>query len=333
MNVISSDDKESKTVNSLFTNSMNCAKGCAARAVASLLWENYSRYSVLKDAVKSAVFDEHLAVNMAAVECILPMCNFDKDTAINWFSYLVTKDIRIAAHHLAHSIYYNIDEKHEEFVTKTVLNMYYSEYDDVSEIGAKYIANLYLLYGCFEEIIFSKTQKTAAQIKGILYISVELLKYSQHYEKAKKIIEYHLEYVDKESSFMLPKILDCDTVDVDSDPDFIIKVVSSKQSRLMMHYFIDFIEESDVSLTAFADIIFAICDNLVKHAKDEVNNPSSELYGVAEPLSKLITSLYEQSKDRTELMEINQQCLNMWDLMFEHRIGTIRELSKSIMEQ
>lgn len=333
MNVISSADKESKTVDSLITNSMNCTRGCAARAVASLLWEDYSRYSALKEAVESAVFDEHLAVNMAAVECILPMCNFDKDTAVDWFSNLVTKDIRIAAHHSAHSIYYHIYENHKEFVTKTVLNMYYSEYDDVSEMGARYLANLYLLYGCFEEVVFCETQKTTAQIKGILHISVELLKYPQHYEKSKRIIEYHLEYVNKESCFMLHRILDCDSVDADRDPDFIIKIVSSKQSRLMMHYFIDFIEESDVSLIAFADIIFAICDSLVKHAKGEVNDPSSELYGVADPLSKLITSLYEQSKDKPELVGVNRQCLNMWDILFEHRIGTIRELSQSIMEQ
>lgn len=332
MNVISSEDKESITVDSLFTNSMNCSRGCAVRAVASLLWVNYSRYSLLKDAIKSAVIDEHLVVNMAAVECILPMCNFDKDTAVKWFSYLVAKDIRIAAHRLAHGIYYNIYEKHEEFVTKTVLNMYYSEYDDVSETGAKYIANLYLLYGCFEEIIFSEVQKTAAQIKGILYISVELLKYPQHYEKSKKIIEHYLDYIDKESSYILARILDCDIVNI-NDTDFIKKVVSSKQSRFMMHHFIDFIEESDVSIIAFADIIFAVCDNLVNHAKDIVNDPSSELYGVAEPLSKLIASLYEQSKNRPELVEINQQCLNAWDLMFEYRIGTIRELSQSIMEQ
>ena len=333
MNVISSADSESKAVDSLFTNSMNCTRGCAARAVAGLLWENYSRYDTLKEAVKSAVFDAHPAVNMAAVECILPMCNFDIDTALNWFSYLVTKDIRIAAHRSARSIYYHIYEKHKEFVTKTVLNMYYSEFDDVSETGAQYLANLYLLYGCFEEVIFCETQKTTAQIKGILYISIELLKYPQHYEKSKRIIEYHLAYIDKESSFMLPRILSCDIVDVDWDPDFIVKVISSKQSRLMMHYFVDFIEESDASLIEFADIIFAICDSLVKYAKSEVNDPSSELYGVSDPLSKLITSLYEQSKDKPELVDVNQQCLNMWDLMFEHRIGTIRELSQSIMEQ
>ncbi len=332
MYVISSEDKEDITVNSLFTNSMNSARGCAARAVASLLWENNSRYTLLKEAVKSAVLDEHLAVNMAAVECILPICNFDRDNAVKWFSYLAAKDIRLAAHRLAHGIYYNIFEKHEEFVKKTVLNMYYSEYDDVSETGANYITNLYLLYGCFEKIIFSEVPKTTSQMKGILYISVELLKYPRHYEKSKRIIEYYLDDVDKESSFILPRILDCDIINI-NDPEFIIKVVSSKQSRLMMHHFIDFIEESDVSLIAFADIIFAISDNLIKNAKDEVNDLSSELYGVAEPLSKLITSLYEQSKSRPDLVEINQQCINVWDLMFEHRIGTIRELSQSIMEQ
>ena len=74
----SKEDKE--TVHALLTTAINCTRGCAARAIAQVLWEHESRYDLLKDAIKSAVFDEHLAVNMAAVDCILPMCNFARDT-------------------------------------------------------------------------------------------------------------------------------------------------------------------------------------------------------------------------------------------------------------
>jgi len=326
--------KEGKeTVHALLTTAINCTRGCAARAIAQVLWEDESRYDLLKDAIKSAVFDEHLAVNMAAVDCILPMCNFDRDTAINWLSYMVSKDIRIAAHYSINNIYFSCYEEHREFVMSTVLAMYHSEYDDVSERGAAYMANLYLLYGDFEDVVFCASQKTTAQTKGLLHTCVELLQYPQHYENAKEIIAHHLDSVDEESNYMLHRVFDCDTVDVETDSEFIAKVVTSRQNKLMMHYFVDFIEKRGGSLIAFSDIIFAICHTLVARSNGNAVDLTSGLYNVANDLSKLITSLYEQTRDRSDLIEINQQCLDMWDTMFEYRIGAIRELSQSIMEQ
>jgi hypothetical protein len=55
MNVRSSEDKEGKTVNMLHTNSMNCVRGCAAEAIADLLWQEQDRYNQLKETVEDIV--------------------------------------------------------------------------------------------------------------------------------------------------------------------------------------------------------------------------------------------------------------------------------------
>lgn len=77
MNIWSSEDKEGKTVKMLHSNSINCVRGCAAGAIAGILWHNQDRFSNLKDAVKAVVNGNHLAVNMAVINCISPIMNID----------------------------------------------------------------------------------------------------------------------------------------------------------------------------------------------------------------------------------------------------------------
>ena len=87
--------------------------------------------------------------------------------------------------------------------------------------------------------------------------------------------------------------------------------------------------ENDVPIKTFKDIIFGMCQNIIENSKREVIDIGSELYGIAPELSKLIALLYDRTQDD---YEVNQQCLNMWDSMFESRIGTIRELTRTIMD-
>ncbi len=72
-----------------------------------------------------------------------------------------------------------------------------------------------------------------------------------------------------------------------------------------------------------------MCENIVQNTRGEVNDIRSELFGIAPELSRLIASLYDRTQDN---FEVNQQCMDMWDLMFENRIGTVRELSQAIMD-
>ena len=62
---------------------------------------------------------------------------------------------------------------------------------------------------------------------------------------------------------------------------------------------------------------------------------SSQWRGIDDELSKLIVGLY----DETCLLldekwkSVSQQCLDIWDLMFEKRIGSVRKLSQQILDR
>ncbi|WP_121615792.1 hypothetical protein [Virgibacillus halodenitrificans] len=329
-NVVSSEDKEGNTVNSLFANSMNCVRGCAAEAIASLLWEEKDRYDYFKDAVDSIVNDKNLAVNMSAIECIIPIINFDKDQAVNWFSQLANKDLRIVAHPYAYNLFYHLYRDYSRSIKGLVLKMYNSEFADVAKVGANHIANMYVLYGSFGDIIFENINKSKEQKEGIVKIACDLMGYQEHHEECKKIIVHFLdEEIDEELTFSYTQLLYEDKLNIKEDEEFILKIVTSKSNRRMIRRFVDYINEIDAPIKVFKEIIFGMCQNIIQNSQQEIEDIGSELYGLAPELSKLVALLYDRTQDE---FEVNQRCLDMWDAMFENRIGTIRELTRAIMD-
>jgi hypothetical protein len=326
MNVRSSKDKESRTVEMLLTNAINCTRGCAAEAIAILLWEHKERDTELEDAIKSLVLDEHLAVNMAAVKCVYVLMNVDNKIATKYFFKLAKKDIRIIAHPNAYSLFYYLFNDNTESIKDLVYEMYNSEFEDVSKTGARHIANMNLLFGCFEDIIFCSKKKTKKQKEGIIDVAIDLFKVDEFHDKAKKIIEHYLDD-EEDLSALYASLIYNKLVNVEEDLDLIIKLIATSINKRMMHYFISYLNEVDVPIEGFKEIIFGMCNNIVKSSQAEVNDIRSELYGIAPDLSSLIAILYDKSQNN---FEINQQCLDLWDVMFENRIGTVRELSLSI---
>jgi hypothetical protein len=330
LNVVSSNDPDGKTVESLLTNSINCVRGCAAQAIASLLWEDSNRYEYLKDAVESIVNDENLAVNMSAIECIIPIMNFDREYAINSFFKLANRDLRIVAHPNAYYLFYYIYKDYTNEIKELVLKMYNSKLEDVSKFGANHLANMNVLYGCFNDVIFGNNKKSKFQKEGIIRIAVDLIGHQEHHKKCKLIIEH---FLDKEKeddfTFLLAQLLNKEKLNIHEDAGFILKLVTSKSNRRIIRHFVDFINENDVPIKTFKEIIFGMCQNIIENSKQEVIDIGSELYGIAPELSKLIALLYDRTQDD---YEVNQQCLNIWDIMFESRIGTIRELTRTIMD-
>ncbi|PFB62842.1 hypothetical protein [Bacillus cereus] len=330
LNVMSLEDKEGKTIHSLLTNSINCVRGCAAKAIASLLWEDKDRYDYFKYAVDSIVNDKNLAVNMSAIECIIPIMNFDKEQAVKWFFQLANKDLRIAAHPYAYNLFYHLYKDYKRTIKKLVIEMYNSEFEDVAKVGANHIANMYVLYGSFEDILFKSNNKSKEQKEGIIKVVCNLIGYQEYHEKCKNIIVYFLdEEKDEDLTSSYSQLLYKEKLNIEEDEEFILKLVTSKSTRRMLRSIVYFINENDLPIIIFKEVIFGMCQNIIQNSQKEVNDAGSELYGIAPELSKLIAFLYDSTLDD---FEVNQRCLNMWDEMFENRIGTMRELTSTIMD-
>lgn len=78
---------------------------------------------------------------------------------------LFKSDIRICAHRLSPQLLY-IAYEHLEFrpyIKDIVINMFKSKDEHVSYVGAAYMTNIFLLYGEFKRLLFSR--KKEAKVK------------------------------------------------------------------------------------------------------------------------------------------------------------------------
>ena len=97
-----------------------------------------------------------------------------------------------------------------------------------------------------------------------------------------------------------------------------------------MHALVKYLEENALSVLDFSDIILEVSKSFVDNEENQEN-----IYFYGDELSKLVVELYDETegKDEKEMKDIANECLDIWDKMFERQIGTIRLLSKEILDR
>ena len=58
-------------------------------------------------------------------------------------------------------------------------------------------------------------------------------------------------------------------------------------------------------------------------------------WGVEDEISKLIISLYDETAYSQKIADKQtaEKCLELWDIMFEKQLGSVREISRKLMER
>lgn len=327
MNITSSEDEEYKKISSLVSNSINCGRGCAAVAMSRLIIADNDRYYVFKDVINSLVNDTHLAVNMAAIRCIRAIYNIDKENATKWLLELAKKDLRLVASSDAYHLLYPTYKTNKQEIKRLIMSMYNSDYEDVSETGAHHLVNFYLLYNCFKYKVFYIGNKSNNQIKGILSVTVALFDNETFHRKCLKILKRY-ETVEGFADSIFSLLID-NKIDATNDLRFIVRLSKNRNIMTKMRTFLKYIEENDVPVEKLSKAVFESCINVSNNGKEVINDISTSTYGAAEKLSNLLILLYHRTIDD---FSTNQKCLDMWDLMYENRIGTVRELTNTIYD-
>ncbi|KOA74495.1 hypothetical protein ACR53_15595 [Bacillus stratosphericus] len=122
-----------------------------------------------------------------------------------------------------------------------------------------------------------------------------------------------------------------DLIDLNRDKDFLIEIMNSSLNRRMVHAFVRYLEEKSKSIVDYKDIIFSMSYHLLGNDVGKFE----DIWGIEDEISKLIIGLYDETSNSTipEIKDIANECLNMWDLMFENQFGQIRSLSQKLMER
>ena len=120
-------------------------------------------------------------------------------------------------------------------------------------------------------------------------------------------------------------------INLDRDKEFLKDIMKSTTGRRSIHSFIHYIDENAVSILDFKEIIIETIKSILENSKQEKEN----IYYYGDELSKLIVGLYDETvgKKQSDIKILSNQCLDIWDEMFEKQIGAIKKLSKEILDR
>lgn len=329
-NVTNLEDKEMKSCEMLQSNALNCVRGSAARAIGHLLWEDKKLFLQFKDVIEGLIKDENPAVRFAALYALWPSYNIDKEWTEEKIIYLYEADIRMASFYGSKDMFFLLYPKYKERIIHIIKKCFESEDNQLVETGGHAVCEFYLRYAEFETIMLSVESNSEEQIKAILDMAVIYLKVNDYREVAKNIILTY-KSIDMDVDFPLSKIFDDKYVDAKRDKQFLQEFMKTKVSRRIAWAFVYYLEENAVSIVDYADIIIQLCENVLQMEQEALRKQ----WGIEDEISKLIISLYDETANSNTVTckQIAAKCLELWDIMFERQLGSVREISRKLMER
>ena len=329
-NVTSPEDKEMKSCQMLNSNALNCVRGQAARAIGNLLWEDKNLFTESREVIEKLVFDENPAVRFATLYALWPSYNIEREWAEEKIIKIYESDIRTASFHDSKNMLFRLYPKYQERVLKIIEKCFNDSDKELIEVGGHAVCEFYIQYEKFDNIMFNVEILNEEQIKAILDMAILYLNICDYRELAKTII---LRYINNnlDLEFPLSRIFSKEYIKLEDDKKFLQEIVGSKVSKRIVWSFIHYLEENALSIVDYADVIIRLCENILWMEMEELRNQ----WGIEDEISKLIISLYDETanSEKSGDKQIAEKCLELWDIMFERQLGSVREISRKLMER
>ena len=330
LNVHCDKSSDDATVDILFQNTINCVRGVAAGAIGQLLWVHKDLMSVLRLGIESLIQDTHPAVRMAAIEAIEPALNIDKAMAVQWFCEACKDDLRVAASPRASQFFNYTVPSHIKQICPIIQQMAGSLLDDVALEGARQVTARWLFHGFFKKELAECSEGTVPQRKGVAKIAV----YFQHDRKysgqCRELLRHFINDPNKEVRDELRGMFRKD--DLLNEPEyetFLKEYIRSQAFADDPDSFVWDLKEFSGSLIHVAEAIFSVCEELSTTLKEKSCDISSPYPHAASEISSILLRLYEQAQGERN-KQITDRCLDIWDMLFENRVGRAIELTSSI---
>ncbi len=328
-NVTNDKDAEIKSIEMLQSNSLNCTRGAAARTIAHLLYKRKELFEQFKETIKKLSQDENPVVRFASLHCLYTSYYINKEWTLPMILELFEQDDRFLSFWEARRLLFAMYKEEKNKVLKIIKKIYYSDNEELKKIGALCVAEMYIINNEFSDIIEDVKSMDKIQ-QGEVLIMIENYFNTLEYNQKCKDIVLKLNSNNCDLENFISRIFYDNNIDLERDKDFLIEITKSNSGRRSIHALINYIEENNLSILDFSQIILGILKSFVK---DEYNTENLYFYG--DELSKLVVELYDETegKNDREMKALANECLDIWDKMFERQIGTIKLLSKEILDR
>lgn len=330
LNIYCDQDAGEASTDTLFQNTINCVRGTAAGAIGQMLWNHTDWLTKLRPGIESLVQDEHPAVRMAAIEALLPVINIDKDQAVAWFVAACANDLRVAASPRAQHFYNYTIPSHIAQIGPIIQQMVQSTWDDVAKEGATQVTARWLFHGFFKKELLLCQTGTVPQRQGIAKVASQLLNDRAYSDACQKLLRPLLNDPNKEVRQKLYGLLHkAESLSDIALKPFVSEYIASLTFADSPDRFVYFLKDVTGSILFLAETIFTMCEVFASTLREKSREIGSSFpHAISDTLSILLR-LYEQAKS-AENAKIANRCLDIWDMLFQNRVGIIRDLTKAI---
>jgi hypothetical protein len=316
------------TVQMLYQNTINCVRGVAAEAIGALLWHHTDWLEKLRYGIDALIRDYHPAVRMAAIDAIMPVLNINKVLAVNWFCQACNDDLRIAASPRALLFFNYSFNSHAEQITPLVQAMINSPLEEVAQEGAEEATARWLFQNLFEDELKSCRNGTIPQRKGVAQVAAHFLQDEKYFARCQDLLTPLINDPDgevrKEAAKMARNPNFLKTV---TNRNFLHTYINSKAYIDNSSSIVYDLKEFSGSLLPLSEIIFDICKIFSTTLLEKTRDASLHILHSVSEIYSVLLRLYEQAQDNAV---IRDRCLDIWDMLFENRVGMVQELTKVI---
>ena len=330
-NVTNDKDKEIKSIEMLQSNALNCIRGSSARTISHLLYNRKELFKQFQETIKNLSQDKNPVVRFASLYCLYTSFYIDKEWASPIILGLFEQDDRFLSFGESRRLLFAMykEEKNKDEVLEIIKKLYYSDNKELKKIGALCVAEMYIVNDEYVDIMKDIQSMDEIQQEEIISMIENYFNTMEYNEKCKGVILNFNKNNCNLENFISRIFYDKD-IDLKRDKEFLSEITKSNSGRRAIHALINYIEENALSIIDFSQIILGVLKSFVD---EEYNQENIYFYG--DELSKLVVGLYDETEGKTELemKNIAIKCLDIWDKMFERQIGTIKLLSKEILDR
>ena len=258
-----------------------------------------------------------------------PVADFSGITT--WFCKACESDLRVAASPKAVLFFNPTIESHFDQMAPIIKAMMHSPLDEVSQEGAEEVTARWLFYEIFGEELGECRKGKIPQRKGIAQVAASFLndeKYSKRCQELLLPLFYDPEKgVRAETLKMMYRNILPNRLAKNSEfmKAYIRSEAFADDPSVIVHNLKDF----SGSLIPLANIIFTVCEVFSTTLREKSREAGSSVPYTMSQVCSLLLRLYEQAMGANNI-EICNDCMDIWDMLFKSRVGMIQQLTSAI---
>lgn len=322
---------ESSSAENLDDFFLNCARGYAGYAIGGLIQQVPERLDLFVSAIESLVRDPHPAVRLAGVSAASTVLATDPHQATSWVvAACSNQEILLGTHWVRRFFYWgwlqNLDR-----LKSIAYRMKDSELDEISLLGAQLFTTAAVMSNRLEsEFEACLKSPRACHRQGVARAARQMLARDETRDASREILVRFMDDPDQSvCAEVAAGFRDWELSSFETDQSFLTRFAQSRAFQVDPSMLMHRLSSNEGSLLPFAACILKVCETFALQLAEESRDFSTRIAGSARDLPSLLLRLYEESR-RPGYEGIHQQCLDMWDLMLEKRVGSTEELMSAL---